>query len=150
MEFSNINWLAVFVASICSFAIGAIWFGPKTFYPIWMKFQGRSVPTERVDMSAGATVAMFGGTYLGALIQVSTLGIFISISRSLDPAFGAAQGALSGALLGFGIGAAASLSHRLFAQTNHKVADAYKVWIIEVGQDIVCLTVAGLIIGAWV
>jgi len=24
------------------------------------------------------------------------------------------------------------------------------VWLIEVGQDIVCLTVAGLIIGAWV
>jgi len=149
VDLSNINWLAIFVASLSSFIIGAVWFGPKTFYPIWVKFQGRTVPTERVDMSAGATIAMFGGTYLAALIQVSTLGIFISLSRSLDPTFGAGQGALTGALLGFGIGAAASLSHRLFAQSNHKVADAYKVWIIEVGQDIVCLTVAGLIIGAW-
>ena len=101
-------------------------------------------------MSGAATAAMFGGTYLGALIQVSTLAIFISLSRQIDPAFGAAQGALTGALLGFGIGAAASLSHRIFAQSNNKVADAYKVWLIEVGQDIVCLTVAGLIIGAWV
>lgn len=150
MDLSKINWLAVFVASLSSFVIGAVWFGPKTFYPIWMKFQGRKTPTERVEMSGAATAAMFGGTYLGALIQVSTLAIFISLSRQIDPAFGAAQGALTGALLGFGIGAAASLSHRIFAQSNNKVADAYKVWLIEVGQDIVCLTVAGLIIGAWV
>jgi hypothetical protein len=149
MDFSKINWLAVFVASISSFVIGAVWFGPKTFYPVWMKFQGRKVPTERVEMSGGATFAMFGGTYLGALIQVSTLAVFINLARSADPAFGAAQGALAGALLGFGIGAAASLSHRLFSQSNYKMADAYKVWLIEVGQDIVCLIVAGLIIGAW-
>jgi hypothetical protein len=150
MDFSKINWLAVFVASISSFAIGAIWFGPKTFYPVWMKFQGRKVPTERVEMSGGETAAMFGGAYLGALVQVATLAVFIFVARQVDPAFGAAQGALAGALLGFGIGAAASLSHRLFAQSNYKIADAYKVWVIEVAQDIVSLTVAGLIIGAWV
>jgi hypothetical protein len=92
---------------------------------------------------------MFGGAYLGALIQVATLAVFIEVARVVDPAFGAAQGALAGALLGFGIGAAASLSHRLFAQSNYKIADAYKVWLIEVGQDIVALTIAGLIIGAW-
>lgn len=149
MDFSNINWLAVFVASLSSFAVGAIWFGPKTFYPVWMKFQGRTIPTERIEMSGGATAAMFGGAYLGALIQVATLAVFIEVARVIDPAFGAAQGALAGALLGFGIGAASSLSHRLFAQSNYKIADAYKVWLIEVGQDIVALTIAGLIIGAW-
>jgi len=150
MDLANINWLAVFVASISSFVIGAVWFGPKTFYPIWMKFQGRKVPTERVEMSGAETGAMFGGAYVGALIQAATLAVFIEVARVVDPAFGAAQGALAGALLGFGIGAASSLSHRLFAQSNYKVFDAYKVWLIEVGQDIVALTVAGLIIGAWV
>lgn len=115
-----------------------------------MKFQGRKIPTERIEMSGAETGAMFGGAYLGALIQVATLAIFINLARTVDPSFGAAQGALTGALLGFGIGAAASLSHRLFAQSNYKVADAYKVWVIEVGQDIVSLTVAGLIVGAWV
>mgnify|MGYP000051737869 CR=1 FL=1 len=100
-------------------------------------------------MSGGATFAMFGGAFLGALIQVSTLAVIVTMARVIDPAFGAAQGALAGALLGFGIGAATSLSHRLFAQSNYKIADAYKVWILEVGQDIVSLTVAGLIIASW-
>ena len=150
MDFSTLNWAAIAVVSVLGILIGSVWFGPKTFYPVWMKFQGRKVPTERVEMSGGATAAMFGGAYLGALVQVATLAVFIFVARQVDPAFGATQGALAGALLGFGIGAAASLSHRLFAQSNYKIADAYKVWLIEVGQDIVALTVAGLIIGAWV
>jgi hypothetical protein len=150
MELSNINWLAVFVASITSFAIGAIWFGPKTFYPSWMAAMGRKVPTERVEMSTGSTVLMFGGTYLGALVQVATLAVIVSLARAVDPAVGPLAGAAIGALLGFGIGAAASFSHRQFAQQNHKQVHAVWVWLIEVGQDIVCLTIAGVIIGAWV
>jgi hypothetical protein len=150
MELSNINWLAVFAASISSFAIGAIWFGPKTFYPSWMAAMGRKVPTERVEMSTGSTVLMFGGTYLGALVQVATLAVIVSLARTVDPTLGALGGAAIGALLGFGIGAAASFSHRQFAQQNHKQVHAVWVWLIEVGQDIVCLTIAGAIIGAWI
>jgi hypothetical protein len=93
---------------------------------------------------------MFGGTYLGALIQVTTLAVVVSLARAVDPSIGAMGGAAIGALLGFGIGAAASFSHRQFAQQNHNQFHAVWVWLIEVGQDIACLTVAGLIVGAWV
>ena len=146
----EINWLAVVAASLAMFVIGAVWFGPKTFYPMWMKAMGRKVPNEDVPMSAGSTILMFGGTYIGALLQVATLAIVISLARTVDPTIGAVGGAAIGALLGFGIGAAASFSHRQFAQQNHNQVHAVWVWLIEVGQDIVCLTVAGLIIGAWV
>jgi len=146
----EINWLAVVAASLSSFVIGAVWFGPKTFYPVWMTAMGRKVPTENVPMSAGSTILMFGGTYLGALIQVSTLAVVVSLARAVDPTIGALGGAAIGALLGFGIGAAASFSHRQFAQQNHNQVYAVWVWLIEVGQDIVCLAVAGLIIGAWI
>ena len=146
----EINWLAVAAASFSSFVIGAVWFGPKTFYPVWMAAMGRKMPTKRVEMSAGSTALMFGGTYLGALIQVATLAVVISLARTVDPTIGAVGGAAIGSLLGFGIGAAASFSHRQFSQQNHNQFHAVWVWLIEVGQDIVCITVAGLIIGAWV
>ncbi len=150
MELNEINWLAVVAASFSSFIIGALWFGPKTFYPVWMTAMGRTIPTERVEMSAGSTILMFGGTYLGGLIQAATLALVLSAVRLIDPSIGAVGGAVWGAILGFGIGAAASFSHRQFAQQNHKQGQAVLVWILEVGQDIVCLSVAGLIIGAWV
>jgi hypothetical protein len=149
MNVFEINWLAVLAATFAAFIIGAIWFGPKTFYPIWMKFQGRPIPTERVEMSAAETGTMFGGTFVGAFIQVTTLAIFINLAHSIDANFGPAQGALAGSLLGFGIAAAASFSHRMFGQSNYKVFDAVKVWLLEVSQDITSLTVAGLILASW-
>lgn len=145
----EINWWAVTVASLLMFVIGAVWFGPKTFYPVWMKAQGRKVPTESVDTPPSDMILMFGGTYVGALIQAATLALVIAIARSVDPTIGALGGAAIGALLGFGIGAASSFSHRQFGQHNHKQVDAVWVWVLEVGQDITSLTVAGLIIGAW-
>lgn len=145
----EINWLAVTVASVVMFVIGAVWFMPKTFYPVWMKAQGRTMPTERVEMSGGSTALMFGGTFVGTVVQAATLAIVINLAQTVDPTIGAVEGAAIGALLGFGIGAASSFSHRQFGQHNHKQVDAVWVWVLEVGQDITSLTVAGLIIGAW-
>jgi hypothetical protein len=145
----EINWLAVFIASLSSFVIGAVWFGPKTFYPIWIKAIRGSVPTERTEMKLGETLLMFGGTYLGALIQVATLAFVFMFFRELAPGFGASTGAIWGFIFATGIGAFSSLSHRMFGHPNGRVYQSLKVWLIEVGQDIVCLTVAGAILGAW-
>jgi hypothetical protein len=145
----HLNWLAIFTASILSFIIGATWFGPKTFYPVWMKALGREVPTERIKMSGGETLTMFGGTYLAALIQVITLGFIISLARTGNPSFGAVDGLLFGFIFSVGLGAFASLSHRMFSHPQFKVYKSLKVWVIEVGQDVVCVSLAGLILGAW-
>jgi hypothetical protein len=146
--YSNFNLLAVFVASLLSFVIGAIWFGPKTFYPVWMKALDREVPTERVKMTGGETLLMFGGTYLGALIQIATLELIVGGIRVLQPVdFG--FGAAIGFVFSVGLGAFASLSHRMFSHPNFKVYKSIKVWLIEVGQDVLCLTLAGAILGAW-
>jgi len=147
--FTHFNLWAVLVASVVSFIIGAIWFGPKTFYPIWMKALDREVPTERVKLSGGETLLMFGGTYLAALIQITTLAAIISLAKSAGSSFDAGTGALFGFAFSVGLGAFASLSHRMFAQPGMKVYRSLKVWLIEVGQDVVCLTLAGVILGSW-
>lgn len=145
----NLNFGAIFVASLTSFVIGAIWFGPKTFYPTWIRAMGREVPTERVKMTGGETLLMFGGTYLGALIQATTLAGILVLARLAGPV-SPADGALFGLVFSVGLGAFSSLSHRMFGQANFKVYRSLKVWLIEVGQDAVALTVAGAILAAWV
>jgi hypothetical protein len=146
----NLNLLPIFVASLSSFIIGAIWFGPKTFYPVWMKALGREVPTEPYKMTGGETLFMFGGTYVAALIQVFTMGLIFSLARSADISTDAGTGALIGFIFATGLGAFGSLSHRIFGQPDGKVFKSLKVWLIEVGQDVLCLTIAGAILGAWV
>lgn len=144
----EINWLAVFVASLSSFIIEAVWFGPKTFYPIWIKALRGKMPTERTEMKPGETILMFGGTYLGALIQVATLAFLMWATRS-TLAVGPIAGAIFGFIVAVGIGAFSSLSHRMFGHPNGRVYQSLKVWLIEVGQDVLSLTVAGAILGAW-
>mgnify|MGYP000092953248 FL=1 len=147
--FSSLNYLAIFVASLSSFVIGALWFGPKTFYPVWMKAMGREVPTERIEMKAGETLLMFGGTYVGALVQIVSLALIMAMAEAAGVKVSALDGAIFGLVFSVGIGAFSSFGHRMFAAADHKVYRSLKVWILEVGQDAAALVVAGAILAAW-
>lgn len=134
----GLNWLGVLVAFLFSFISGAIWFGPKTFYPIWMRARG--IASGQLTSQQNKPVILFGGTIVGILVQTLTLGFIITNLQKHQADFGLLDGALVGFALGVGIAAFASLSHRLFG------GESIKVWIIETANDAINLTVAGVII----
>jgi hypothetical protein len=138
MTFSNLNFVGILVAFGFSFVSGAIWFGPKTFYPVWMKARG--IKDGQLTTNQNKPVMLFGGTILGVLVQTLTLGLIINSLQVNNPDLGILDGAGVGFALGVGIGMFASLSHRLFG------GDSLKVWIIETANDAINLTVAGAII----
>ena len=137
MTFSDLNLLGVIVAFFVSFISGAIWFGPKTFYPVWMKAKGNA--TGQLTTSQNKPVLLFGGTILGVLIQTLTLAVVInSLGKNIE--VGVLDGAGVGFALGVGISMFSSLSHRLFG------GESLKVWVIETANDALNLTIAGAII----
>lgn len=138
MTFSGLNFVGVIVAFGFSFVSGAIWFGPKTFYPIWMK--GRGIRSGQLDSNQNKPVLLFGGTILGVLTQTLTLALIINSLQHAGTDIGISDGAGIGFALGVGISMFASLSHRLFG------GDSLKVWLIETANDAINLTVAGAII----
>ena len=138
MTFTGLNIVGVLVAFVVSFISGGIWFGPKTFYPIWMKAKG--VASGQLSHQQNKPALLFGGTIIGVLVQTLTLAAIITGLQSGKSDFSVTDGALVGAALGIGIGAFASLSHRLFG------GDSIKVWIIETANDALNLTIAGAII----
>jgi hypothetical protein len=138
MTFSELNIFGVFVAFCASFISGAIWFGPKTFYPVWMKAKGNA--SGQLTTEQNKPALLFGGTTLGILIQTFTLALIITSLQKYQPDFSVVDGAGVGLALGVGIGMFASLSHRLFSGEN------LKVWIIETANDAINLAIAGAII----
>ena len=137
MTFSGLYFIGILVAFIVSFISGGIWFGPKTFYPIWMKARG--IASGQLNANQNKPVILFGGTIVGVLIQTLTLGLIInSLGKHTD--IGISDGAGVGFALGVGIAMFASLSHRLFGGEN------FKVWLIETANDAINLTIAGAII----
>ena len=138
MTFDNLNLLGVLIAFGFSFVSGAIWFGPKTFYPIWMRARG--ITSGQLTSQQNKPALLFGGTIIGILIQTLTLALIITGLQNHISDFSVKEGALVGFAVGVGIAAFASLSHRLFG------GETLKVWLIETANDAINLTVAGAII----
>ena len=136
--FEELNWIGILIAFLFSFLSGALWFGPKTFYPVWMRARG--VASGELKTQQNKPVVLFGGTFIAILVQTLTLGLVIANFQRSQSDFGLLDGALVGLALGVGIAAFASLSHRLFG------GESIKVWIIETSNDAINLTVAGIII----
>lgn len=138
MTFSELNFIGILVAFFVSFISGAIWFGPKTFYPVWMRAKGNV--SGQLTGEQNKPVLLFGGTIVGVLIQTLTLGLIINSLQANHPEFSVTDGSLVGLALGVGIGMFASLGHRVFG------GESLKVWIIETANDAINLTIAGAII----
>ena len=90
MTVAGLNFVGVLVATIVSVASGALWFGPKTFYPIWMKARGIASGRLREDHNPAI---LFGGTFVGVAVQTVTLGLVITSLQSLNPSFTTIDGA---------------------------------------------------------
>jgi hypothetical protein len=138
MTFSELDFIGILVAFFVSFISGAIWFGPKTFYPVWMRAKGNA--SGQLTGEQNKPVLLFGGTTVGVLVQTLTLALIINSLQANNPEFSVVDGSLVGLALGVGIGMFASLSHRVFG------GESLNVWIIETANDAINLTIAGAII----
>lgn len=135
MAFSDIHWTAVLISALVGIASGAIWFGPRTFYPVWAKAMGK---TAGEIPGAGMNMGMvFGATFVAQFVQATVLAFALTGMDGLN----AVNGFFGGLIIGIGIAAASALGHRLFG------GQGFKVWIIEVGNDVLNLALMGLIIG---
>lgn len=129
------NLLALAIAVGVSFASGFVWFGPKGFYPAWIKAMGI---TPKYD---GNMAVVFGLTFFGIVSQTAAIGWIVGLQQQIA-SVSLWDGAGIGLLAGLGLCAATSLGHRLFA--GHGI----KTWLIEVGNDVLNLTIAGAIFAA--
>ena len=138
----SVNVLAVLLAVVASFVANFVWFGPKTFYPVWARALGKD-PSQPAAQDSGLGMgAVFGLTILGSVLMALTLSWVLQAALAVYDMTDAslAFGAVTGAAVGVGIAGAASLGHRLFA------GQGLTVWAIEVGGDVLGLTLMGLVL----
>jgi len=137
MIYPEINYVAVLVAALANFIAGFVWFSPKTMFPVWWRAMGRT--SDEVPGSANMGV-VFGLTLVGVLVQTFAIAVILGWYGASGE-INLSSGAMVGAFVGVGSAAAASLSHRLFA------GHGLKVWLIEVGSDVLNATLVGAVIG---
>lgn len=131
MEEVSINWLAVLVATLSTFVIGAIWYGP-IFGKKWMKENGY---TEE-DLKNVNMGKIYGTAFVLELFMAINLAFFLN-GLSIQ------EGALYGFLTGFGWVAMAIGVNYLFSRKT------ISLWFIDSFYFVVSFTLMGIILTAW-
>lgn len=129
--FQEIDWLAVAVAALATFAIGGPWYSQALFLKTWQQ------EMNMADAQPGHPGRVFGAAYAFSFIACAFLATMIGIGG----------GALTGARMGLLVGLC-------FVATsfgiNYQFANrSFKAWLIDGGYHVVQFLAFGLILGAW-
>ena len=131
----SVNHIAIVVAAVVFFAIGAVWY--KVFSQPWLAGIGKTV--DQLAKENGGSPLPFIVGFIAILIMCYTLAWIVQ--RGMAPSAG--NGALTGATVAFGIvGAALALYYGFEAR-------GITLWLINAGYVVVGLVISGAIIGGW-
>jgi len=137
MEFSTIHWPAVLACIVFSMVSGSLWFGPKTFFPVWWRAIGKK-ETDLPDGKPMVWVLLIGG----CAVQVVFMAMLVAAMGRMSGGATMASGVTLGLVLWVGVIAPCGLVNKLFS-------DQLKAWMIESGNHLVNFVVFGAILGAW-
>src|SRR2546426_9011483 len=99
LSLTGINWLAVIVAGIVAWVVGAIWYAPPVFGKRWMEMMGMKM--EPGKMPEGAGKALGGGIVLALVTS-----FFLALVPGFMKATTWTDGGIGGVLLWNGFVAA--------------------------------------------
>jgi hypothetical protein len=132
LNFANLNWLAILGATLASFALGGLWYGPM-FLKAWMAAIGKKqeeLPSNATPFIVSFVTALITSIVLAALIQA------LGIVRVID-------GVLLGLITSIGFIATAAASDAAFGGSS------VRLFLIQAGYRVVYSAIMGAILAAW-
>jgi Protein of unknown function (DUF1761) len=133
----HVNFLAVFVAALATFALGALWYSPVLFGGAWVRANGFT-PEQLAAMRRRAAPA-YSVSFACYLLMATVLSAFFSFTGASGPA----RGATLGAMIWLGFVLTVGLTGQMFANR------AMKAFAIDAGYQLAYLALMGAILGAW-
>lgn len=128
----NLNWLAIFVATISAFILGGLWYSPLLFEKAWLRVNG----FKKEDFQNRNNGKIFALAFLLTFVMAFNLAIFIGPG---DFTFGMTAGFLAGfGWVALGIGVVALFESRPLSYV-----------LINGGYLVFAFTIMGAILGAW-
>lgn len=128
----DINWLAVLLAAVSAFALGALWYGPL-FGKMWMQLTGM---TEEKAREANMPL-IFGMAFLLELAAAMALAMLIGQGADLTLAVAAA--------IAVGLFWVATSIGVIYLFERRSL----RHWMIDAGYHVFAFAIMGVIIGVW-
>ncbi len=132
----QVNYLAVLLAMLSSLVIGAVWYSPKTFAPIWVKLARIDTTKDRGSIMKPMIITV--------IVSLLTAYVLAHVTYLSNQFFGHSylQDALSTAFWTWlGFTAARFITHDAFEGRPMALT------ALNIGNEFVTLMVMGLVIG---
>ena len=134
---ATVNYLAVVVAALAAFFLGALWYSPALFAKQWMKAHGYTEDKIK-EMQKSAMPA-----YLVSLVCYVVMAYVLAVFIATMNVASATGGMCAGLLAWLGFAATLGLTANMFSEK--KIA----TFFLDAGYQLVHLLVMGAILGAW-
>lgn len=129
---AEINIVAVVLAAVSSFLVGALWYSPVLFGAAWQREAGDMRKPEDKHPAK-----VFGTSLVFALVAAVAYAVLMPAPTTPLGALG--QGLLVGAAI---VGASFGINYQFANRST-------KLWLIDAGYHTVQFALYGLIIGLW-
>jgi len=133
MTLPGINILAVIVAAVVYFILGAVWYSPLLFAKPFIKYRGAN-PQELQGQPTDYLIALVGSVI--AALVLSLVVKSVNATTVVD-------GILIGLIACAGFAATSTLSFTIFTGP-HKM-----LWVIYSGYQLVAFAIMGAILALW-
>jgi hypothetical protein len=129
-QFSDINYLAVFVAWIVHIVMGLIWFRPELFGKEWSRLTGKDLTPAKKWLIPGL---------IGHLLMIFVLVILIKLTNS------------NTGLSGMFIGLLTWIGFVVPMESGELVWEKipFRLFLLRTGNQLIGIAVSGFILGAW-
>jgi hypothetical protein len=135
---SDLNWLAVIVAAIVYFAVGALWYAPPVFGKTWAAAGGFSLPAP----GSRPSPAIYVTPLLGSILSAIALGMVAEASGT--DTF--KEGIVLGLVVAIGWAVSIAFVTAQFESTKPRPM----VWgAVNAGYHVVGNLLAAIIIASW-
>ena len=137
MHLANINWLAVIVAGVAGWLVGAVWY--TVLSKQWLAAQGKTMETAKQEAAGQSLPVLLVIVFVANLIMAAML---YGIMTHVGP-FTVRSGMISGALIWFGFVITAIATNYAFQGRKPMLT------VIDGGYWLAVLLVIGAILGAF-
>ena len=134
----DLNWLAVIVAALAYFVLGAIWYAPPVFGKAWMRATGFEDPAK----GEGPGPAIYVAPLIGSIVAAVATGM-LAVSTASNTI---SEGLVLGLVVGIGYAVAVVGIGAVFETSK---PEPLTWFFITAGYHLVGLILAAMIVSAW-
>ena len=133
----TVNYLAVVVAAVAAWILGALWYSPALFARQWMAAHNYS--PERIEAMKKGMAKTYAISFLCFVVMAGVLAILVDRMGIL----GALGGVKLGAITWLGFAATIGLTANLYSDKP------LAAFLIDAGYQLVYMVVMGVILAVW-